>query len=381
MTIVVLPPWPARDDEGLFGQSKPDRVALAFGKGEAAPPLDPCEGLERIDWRPGKRSTRDTNQPLGNDLLSAIEAREKHAVHVADPVGDHGAFRSLEIEGGPDQVRWRVEQAHGERDQLLRREPAVPLVHRLGEGERDAGPETDHRALLEPEPHCDCVGGLEADAANVPGKAIGILRHHLHGVGTVGLVYPHGARRSDPIRVQEHHDLADDLLLRPGVGNSLGSHRADAGHFPQTVRLRLDRVEHLFAERPDELLRVRRADASDHSRAEVFLDPLDRRRRRGFQEPRPELLPVRAVVHPFARRGDPLARRNRCRLADDGHEITMPARLGPEHTEPVLRIVERDPLVQARQGFLRGSHRIGIHVQAIYGACTFLRNGGRPRTN
>ena len=52
----------------------------------------------------------------------------------------------------------------------------------------------------------------------------------------------------------------------------------------------------------------------------------------------------------------------------------MPARLGPEDAEPVLRIVERDPLDQAGQDFLCRSQRIGIHLQAIYGACAFLRN-------
>jgi hypothetical protein len=41
--------------------------------------------------------------------------------------------------------------------------------------------------------------------------------------------------------------------------------------------------------------------------------------------------------------------------------------------------VERDPLDQAGQDFLRRSQRIGIHLRAIYGYCTFLRNGGRRR--
>ena len=187
----------------------------------------------------------------------------------------------------PDQVRRGLEQALGERYQLPGRQPAVPLVHRLGEGERDAGPETDHRGLLDAEPHRDRVGRLEADAANVAGQAIGVLRHHLHGVRAVGLVDPHGAGRSDAVRVQKHHDLADDLLLGPGVGNAFSPHRADAVHFLQTTGLRLDRVEHLLAERPDELLGVNRADPADHSRTEVFLDALDRRRRGGSSETAP----------------------------------------------------------------------------------------------
>ena len=344
---------PAGDDERLAGQRQPDRVALAVGEREAAALLDPRDGLVRIDRRPGKLAAGNSDQPIGDGLLGAIEAGEKHAVGLADPVGDHGAFGPLEIEGGPDQVRRGLEQALGERYQLLGRQPAVPFVHRLGEGERNAGPETDHRGLLDAEPHCDRVGRLEADAANVAGQAIGVLRHHLHGVRAVGLVDPHGAGRSDAVRMQKHHDFAHDLLLGPGVGNAFSSHRADAVHFLQTTRLRLDRVEHLLAERPNELLGVNRADPADHSRTEVFLDALDRRRRGGSQKSRPELLPVRSVVDPFARRGDPLACRDRSRLADDGHEIAMPARLGSENAEPVLLVVEGDPLDQAGQHFLR----------------------------
>ena len=160
--------------------------------------------------------------------------------------------------------------------------------------------------------------------------------------------------------MQKHHDLADDLLLGPGAGNSIRANRADAVHLLQTAGLRLDRVEHLLAERPNELPGVSRADAADHSRTEVFLDALDRRRRGGFQKPGPELLPVRSVVDPFARRGDPLACRNRSRLPNDGHEIAIPARLGSENAEPVLFVMKGDPLDQAGQHFLRSRLRFEL---------------------
>jgi Beta-galactosidase trimerisation domain len=56
--------------------------------------------------------------------------------------------------------------------------------------------------------------------------------------------------------------------LGPGVDKPLGPHRADAGHLAQTIGLNLD-----LAERSNELLRVSGADATDHPRAEVLLDP------------------------------------------------------------------------------------------------------------
>ena len=59
-----------------------------------------------------------------------------------------------------------------------------------------------------------------------------------------------------------------------------------------------------------------------------------------------------AVVDPFARGGNPLAGRNGRGMTDDGHDITMAARLGPQNAEAVLGIVISDALDQAGQHFL-----------------------------
>ena len=228
----------------------------------------------------------------------------------------------------------------------------MALVHRLGQRVGDAGAHPDHRRLLDAELHRDCVGGLEADAADVAGQPIGVLGHDLDGVGAVGLEDAHRPRGADAVAVQEDHDLPDDLLLGPGAGDALGAHRADAGHLAQTIGLGLDDVEHLLAERLDHLLGVDRADAADHAGAEIFLDALDRRRCRRAHEARLELLAMGAVVDPFARRGDPLAGGDRGGVADDGHQIAMAARLDAQHAEAVLGIVEGDALDEARQHFL-----------------------------
>jgi hypothetical protein len=47
------------------------------------------------------------------------------------------------------------------------------------------------------------------------------------------------------------------------------------------------------------------------------------------QEPSLELLAMGSVADPFARGRDQLTGCNRCGMADHGHDITMPARLGP----------------------------------------------------
>ena len=41
-------------------------------------------------------------------------------------------------------------------------------------------------------------------------------------------------------------------------------------------------------------------------------------------------------------------------MADDGHQIAMPARFRPENAKAVLGIVESDPLNEACENFLGG---------------------------
>ena len=225
----------------------------------------------------------------------------------------------------------------------------MTLVHRFGQRIADAGADPDHGRLLDAELHGDRIRRHETDAADVPGEPVGVLRHDLDGVRAVGPEYPHRPRRADAMAVQEHHDLADDLLLGPGVGDPLRPHFPDARHLAQPFRLRLDYIEHLFAECADQLSGVDRADAPDHAGAQILLDALDRGRFRGADEARPELLAVGAVVHPFSGARDPLPGRHHGSVADNRDQVAMPPRPGPEHTEAVLGIVEGDALDQPRQ--------------------------------
>ena len=152
--------------------------------------------------------------------------------------------------------------------------------------------------------------------------------------------------------MQEDHDLPDDLLLGPGVRDALGPNRADACHLAKPIRLGLDDVEDPLPEGLDHLLGVGRPDAPDHAGAQIFLDPVDRTRRRGLEKARPELLTVGAIVDPFAGCSDPLAGRDDGGVADYGHQIAMSARLRPEHAEAVLGVVESDPLDETCEHFL-----------------------------
>jgi hypothetical protein len=63
---------------------------------------------------------------------------------------------------------------------------------------------------------------------------------------------------------------------------------------------------------------------------------LHRRGRHRFQEPCAELHAMCAIVVPFATRLDEFAGRDRCRMADDGDEIALAARLYAQNAEAVL---------------------------------------------
>ena len=127
----------------------------------------------------------------------------------------------------------------------------------------------------------------------------------------------------------------------------LTSNRIDLQRNPRTN----EPIGNLFAEGLDEFLGVNGSDPRDHARAEILLDAVDRRRRRGFQEPRLELQAVRAVVDPLAAGRDPLSCRDRRRLTYDRREVAMAARLHAENAEAVRLVVEGDPLDEAGQDF------------------------------
>ena len=256
--------WPASDHQRLRNQRQADRSLLTVGKLQAATLFDPRRRLLWVYPWPGEPAAYDADQPIGDRLLRPVEARQEHTGGVADLVGDHSALGSFEFEGCQDQLLRRFEKFFCEWDQLLRRQSAMTLVHRLGQRVRDARPQSDHRRLFDPELHRDRVSALETNAADVPGKPIGVLGHDLHGVRTVGLEDANCPGGSDPVAVQEDHDLPDDLLLGPGVCDPLGPNRADPCHLPKPIGLGLDDVEDLLPEGLDHLLGVDRADASDH---------------------------------------------------------------------------------------------------------------------
>ena len=341
----------AGDHQHLAGESNPDGLALACGQLQTRPALHPWDRLGGVDRRPGWPGGHENPQSFGNGLLGPVEAGQEHAAAAFQLVGHDVPGLQLQRQCRCDQVIGNFQQLGGQRRQLLHRQTAMPLVHRLGQRVADAGTDPDQRRLLDPDLGRDLIRGAEPDAADVPGQTVGVLADHPHGIVAIGLVDPHGPRRTDAVGVQEQHDLPDDLLFRPAGDDPRRTLGADTGHLAQALRLLLDEIEHRLSEAPYQTLGVDRADAADHARGEIPLDALERCRRAGLEEGRAELLAVGAVVHPGATHLDELAGADHRRVADHGDQVSLAPGLDPQHAEPVLRVVERHPLHEAGQRF------------------------------
>ncbi|KPH88253.1 hypothetical protein GLUCOINTEAF2_0203878 [Komagataeibacter intermedius AF2] len=155
--------------------------------------------------------------------------------------------------------------------------------------------------------------------------------------------------------MQEQHDLADHLLIRPATDNPFGALRANTRHLPQAMRFLLDQIEHGLAERFHQFLRINRPNAPDHARAKITFDALDRGRRAGLEELGLELEAVGMVVEPAPRHLHKLARRNHGGMADDSDQIALSPHLHAQDAETVLCIVERHPFHKASQRLGRRS--------------------------
>ena len=70
-------------------------------------------------------------------------------------------------------------------------------------------------------------------------------------------------------------------------------------------------------------------------------------------------------------------------MADNGHNITMPARLGPQNAKAVLRIMVRDALDEAGKDLLRLILGRVFHGRCdrVTGACMRFCSSRRPGGN
>src|SRR5262249_29997762 len=177
----------ARNDQDLRRQGPADAIALTRREPHAEARFNPVDGLFRIDRWPWRSSRWYVPDGQCDRVFGMAQMRQEHTRLIIDSVGDYGAGGELEYQGIGQQPTLDLEKLLGERQKLGLRQTAIAVLDRLQQGVGDAGTCPYYRGLRDAKLLGDLVGGYEADAANVAGKAIGVLLDQWDRVGAVGL--------------------------------------------------------------------------------------------------------------------------------------------------------------------------------------------------
>src|SRR5215471_9308529 len=153
--------------------------------------------------------------------------------------------------------------------------------------------------------------------------------------------------------MQEHHDLADNLLFRPGVFDATAPFRADSFDVLEPAGFVFDYVKDVFTEFLDKLLRVNRANPFHHSAAEIFFDSLASGRRGALEEFGPKLKAELPVPFPPAFGREPLAGTDGRERAKDCDRFALAFDLNLQYGESVFLVEEGDPLDQSGESLER----------------------------
>ena len=138
-------PGAAGDDHHLGDECGPERCLLAVGKRQLRPLLDPRDRLIDVDGGPGRLPDGKRPELFGDFALASVKPGKEYAATAFEIVGNDSAVVELEAQRRLDQLGWHFEQLFGEGNELLRRQTAMPVVHRLGERVGDPCAHTDQR--------------------------------------------------------------------------------------------------------------------------------------------------------------------------------------------------------------------------------------------
>jgi hypothetical protein len=160
-------------------------------------------------------------------------------------------------------------------NQLLMMDGTVTILGKFLQDMPHPSLRTNHRIPGNPELLSQRIGGLEANAIDVEGQAIGILPYPGNSLVAIGLVNPDSPCGPDAVGVQEDHNFPDDFLGFPRLDDSLVAFGANPIELSQPFRRLLNDIKHLRAKGPDEFFGEVWANAFDHPRTEIFLNAFE----------------------------------------------------------------------------------------------------------
>src|ERR1035438_6299584 len=162
----------------------------------------------------------------------------------------------------------------------------------------DSCPSTILRILRYPHALRDLIRRCEAYAVNLLRQCVRVLLHRLDGQIPVGLVNANSSPGTDPMAVEEEHDLADLHPLLPGIGDPFAALWPDAIDGLQIGGIVPDHSEHFRAEMSDQLLCQNGADSFHEAAGQIPFNALIRCWRNRFQDRGLELKTVLLIPDP-----------------------------------------------------------------------------------
>lgn len=143
----------------------------------------------------------------------------------------------------PDRSFAGFEKLSGGLHQLLLFSIDVPFVRELSQCIEDAAPAPPRVFLLIAHFPGDAVGGLEADAPDIVGKAVGILPYLLDALLAVFPVDFGRIGRTHAVALQKEHDVLDVFLFLPALTDLRHALASDVGDFVEPFYVGLDDVD------------------------------------------------------------------------------------------------------------------------------------------
>ena len=198
------------------------------------------------------------------------------------------------------------------------------------------------RVFRDPHLRGDPVGGPKADAPHVDREAVRIARDDRDRFRAVALEDAGREMHRRAVRLEEHHHVADRALLAPRRGELIGPNLSEPGDLAQAMRLLVEHLQRLELEMLHDALRGDLADAFDHPRAQVLLDPAERRWCELGDVRRADLLAVHLVDLDRAADAHPRSREDTGKEPDDGEAIAPVRHVHFHDAETRLVVFERD---------------------------------------
>ncbi len=141
------------------------------------------------------------------------------------------------------QLGGGLEERGGIVDELAAWVGGVPFLLQGLERIDEPGVKTRRSVVGVAEVDGDAVGGLEADAVDLTGDAVGLVHHDLLRLGAVFVDELHALRGGDAVGLEENMHFAQGFLLLPGGLDGGGADLADALDLAELARLLAEDAE------------------------------------------------------------------------------------------------------------------------------------------